>query len=322
MTQGAAMDPLVSIVIPAYNKAEETLAAAESALGQTYGRVEVIVVDDGSTDATADFLSGRRDLRYVRQENAGACRARNTGLGLARGEVVGFLDCDDLYEPRKVEEGIRFLREHPECGFVHTAAWFIDARGSIVGRYAHPRSRGKTDVFRRLLMGNHICNSTVLVRRTCLDRIGGFDERIFMPADWDLWLRLAQRFPCGYQDLPLTRYRVSGNYILAHTERCFDEERYVLAKWVRLVDARTYRRALAALDRRAAQIAFLRGRRDRMRDLCREALRRDPASWKTWGLLTGSVLAPGRLRTALTRRIVRLPEEAPSTDFETAATCP
>lgn len=226
------MNPLVSIIVPAYNKSVLTIKTIESVLAQTYSPIEIIVVDDGSTDDTRQQLSRyTKRIQYVYKNNGGACSARNLGFHLSKGEYLGFLDCDDLYHPQKVQHSVHYLEEHPQFGFVHTAADFIDEKGSFVGTCDHPRSRRTGWITPRLILGNFICNATPLMRRFCLEKVGVFDESVFTPADWDLWLRLSAHYPVGYIPLRLSQYRVSHSYVFENLELAKGEEKYVIEKF-------------------------------------------------------------------------------------------
>ena len=164
------------------------------------------------------------------KENGGACSARNKGIGMAEGEYVALLDCDDLYLPRKIEKSIAYLEENEDCGFVHTAAYFVDEEDSVVEVFSTPESRRFEGVAKKLLLRNFICNSTIVARRSCFEEAGLFDETIFMPADWDMWMRLAEKYEVGYIDKPLTSHRNPGSYILQHLQRSRSEELFVLEK--------------------------------------------------------------------------------------------
>ena len=120
--------PLVTVVVPAYNSSAFLRQAVDSALGQTYPFVEVIVVDDGSTDGTTEVVAGYGSkIVFIHQRNAGVAAARNTALRVARGELVAYLDADDVWDPDKVRRQVEFLAAHPECGLVHTTG----CRGGI-----------------------------------------------------------------------------------------------------------------------------------------------------------------------------------------------
>lgn len=221
----------ISVIIPAYNMAELTVKAVESVLNQTYENIEIIVVDDGSTDNTRQrLISYAKDIKYVYKKNGGACSARNLGISLSTGEYIGFLDCDDTYLPKKVELCVDYLEKHPDFGFVHTAAYYVDRNDTILRTFSHRRSRRIGWIAKKLLPRNYICNSTPLVRRVCFEKTGLFDETIFIPADWDMWLRLAEKYQVGYMNTPLTLYRMSGSYILNNVEKSKQEEKLMLEK--------------------------------------------------------------------------------------------
>ena len=221
----------VSVVIPAYNAADLTVKTVESVLEQTYANIEVIVVDDGSTDNTGERLqpyAGR--IKYIYKENGGACSARNLGIRMAEGDYIGFLDCDDIYLPGKIERSVDYLERRPDFGFVHTPVRFIDEEDVPLRVYALPEGRRTGRIAKRLLSRNFICNSTILARRSCFGEAGFFDEKLFTHADWDMWLRLAERYKVGYINSPLTLYRRSTNYILRHLEQSKREGLAVLEK--------------------------------------------------------------------------------------------
>lgn len=222
----------VSVVIPAYNKAKDTVGVVESVLNQTYKNIEIIVVDDGSSDNTRQLLCDYSDrIRYIYKDNGGACSARNVGIRLASGEYIGLLDCDDLYLPEKIELSVKFLEEHRDFGFVHSAAYFIDENDNILRKFSHRLSRRRRgSMAKDLLFRDFICNSTVVVRKSCFAKVGLFDEEIFTPGDWDMWLRLAENYKAGYIDRPLVSYRVSSSYNFNHVGQVRREELVVLKK--------------------------------------------------------------------------------------------
>lgn len=223
-------NPLVSVIIPAYNMAECTRQTVDSLLAQDYGLVEVIAVDDGSSDSTPGVLEsyGER-IRFLRQANQGACRARNLGFSHCKGDLVAFLDCDDLWEPGKARRCVDYFRGHPRAGMVYSHAYWIDARGEIVGpRDFSPRPQGR--VFRTLFAEDHVVNSTPVMRREALERVGPWDESIFTTADWDLWLRLALEFEVGFIQEALSRTRVASRYNGRNIERTRRETLYLIEK--------------------------------------------------------------------------------------------
>lgn len=202
--------PLVSVVIPAYNCAEFITETLESVYKQTYKNYEIIVVDDGSADGTKSALDPHMEkIRYFYQENKGTAAARNAGVEKARGELIAFLDNDDLWLPEKLELQVRALQKYPEACFVFTEGKSFDGSGllkdSLIPKHfrkwinSHNYDRSiflRGWIFEEFLPANIICSATsVLVKKQCLLDIGGLDEEISIGDDYDLYLRLARHYP-------------------------------------------------------------------------------------------------------------------------------
>jgi glycosyltransferase involved in cell wall biosynthesis len=199
--------PTVSIVVPAYNQCRYLGDAIRSAMTQTHANLEVIVVDDGSTDDTAAVCRSFTDtrVRYVWQENRGLSAARNTGIRESRGEFLTFLDSDDLFLPEKVALLLGAFERDPDLGLVAGQAVLIDQHGQRLGEvFDRPLPDEPTD----LLLGNPLHVGSVLLRRGWQERVGLFDESLRSYEDWDLWLRLA-RAGCkmGWVPQPVSLYR-------------------------------------------------------------------------------------------------------------------
>ncbi len=188
----------VSIIIPTYNRADMVVETVQSALKQTYPNVEVIVVDDGSTDGTRETLErafGDR-IRYIYQENSGRSRARNRGIEAATGEAFIFLDSDDWLLPNAVADGVAFLEAHPQVEVAYGDGYYTDAQGRRLSRLSDERPAVPPH---RLLaiMALHnlpIAPHAAIMRRRALERLQGppwFDERLRGGEDADFWLRLA-----------------------------------------------------------------------------------------------------------------------------------
>jgi glycosyltransferase involved in cell wall biosynthesis len=203
---GLSAVPTFSVVIPAYN-AERTLrATVVSVFGQTRSDFEVIVVDDGSTDATAGVVEALENdprIRLVRRPNGGVAIARNAGIAVAQGQYVCFLDADDVWLPTYLEAMGNALDARREAGLAFTDAWVWDegvrrfGRRTIMDTGNPPTTvpDDARDLFRRLLAANFMFTSTT-VRRDALADVGGFDARVSPSEDWELWLRFAAR---GYR---------------------------------------------------------------------------------------------------------------------------
>lgn len=202
--------PLVSVIIPAYNCARFINDTLLSVYKQTYRDWEIIVVDDGSTDDTKDALAPHMErIRYCFQENRGAAAARNAGVRTARGDLIAFLDNDDIWLPEKLEVQVRAMQNWPDCGLVFTDGKTFTESGIrsdsvISGRLHGWINENKVSdpmvakgwFARELFFVNEISSaSSVMVRKESLETVGDFDERITITDDYDLWLRIAQRYP-------------------------------------------------------------------------------------------------------------------------------
>src|SRR5215218_167149 len=204
---------VVSVVIPCYNQAHFLGEAIESVLCQSYQGFEVIVVDDGSQDDTAQlalaYAAEDARVRLVRQENRGLAGARNRGLRESTGEYMVFLDSDDRLMKEALEVGVRELESHPECAFVSGHYRAISAEGDA---YAVPRQhRVDGDHYLALLRDNYISMpASVMYRRWVFGEVGGFDGTVDAAADWDLYLRVARRFPIHHHGEVVAEYRWHG----------------------------------------------------------------------------------------------------------------
>ena len=183
----------VTVAIASYNMANYLPAAIDSALAQDHDDVEVLVVDDGSTDETHEVASryGRR-VRYVYQENAGVASAYNRALELAKGEYVHFLDADDVLTPSTVGRLAELLDESPNAGLAYGDALVMDAGGEVYGSRVAPASFGgrrlipSAEAFKGLLRGCHITTSAVMIRKSVLDKVTPFRQKSVPGEDWDM----------------------------------------------------------------------------------------------------------------------------------------
>ena len=207
--------PLVSVVMPAYNAADFIAAALDSVLAQTYRPIEVLVADDGSKDGTAAVVRGfGPPVVYLRQENRGPAGARNLALAHARGEFVAFLDADDLWHPRKLDLQVRAMQSEPKLGLLATEVTEETPEGPVPER---PELASVS--YRRLYLGNLLTTSSILVRRALLNGAQTFDERFFGPEDFDVWLRVAGRSAVAVMRAPLTYHREVEGSVQGNPER-------------------------------------------------------------------------------------------------------
>jgi glycosyltransferase involved in cell wall biosynthesis len=207
------MEPVVSIVMPTFNRMEFVPATVESVLRQTVPHWELIIADDGSNAETLEYLAGlTRDeriqlLRLGRSGNAGT--ARNAGIAAARASLLAFLDSDDLWAPSKLERQLAELRANPECGWSYTAFVMIDAAGQVLpSEGSRPWTPHSGQIFVQTVRTTaSIRPSSVLARTDLVREIGAFDESIDCSEDYDFMLRLAFRSPVCVVDEPLISVR-------------------------------------------------------------------------------------------------------------------
>ena len=215
------MIPRVSAVIPTYNNSVLLREAIESVRSQDMPDLEMVIVDDGSDDDTIDVLGSLKgsDIRVARQANGGPAKARNLGISLSRGQWIAFLDDDDLWLPGKLKNQMEAIQRHPDVGFSYTDVILHYESGKEV---VHIPKHWGADIFNGLLWGNQLATDTVIVRRDCLQAVGGFNENFRTGEDWDLWLRLAARFESIYVPKHLTFCRPPANRGTKYNMRIYE----------------------------------------------------------------------------------------------------
>jgi glycosyltransferase involved in cell wall biosynthesis len=203
--------PSVSIVVATHNQGAFLAEAVASVRAQTFADWELLIVDDGSTDDTAAVAGRFRDdgrIRYLPGPHAERAAARNRGIAASTGDLVAFLDADDLWRPEKLARQVAALAAAPDAGACYTATRFVDGGGRPlpIRKPAHATAGRLFPAFAR---GNFVILASMVVRRSCLAALGGFDATlpVYGCEDWDLWLRLARRWPIAALDEELTLYR-------------------------------------------------------------------------------------------------------------------
>jgi len=200
--------PLVSIVTPSLNQGRFIEDAVKSVLGQDYPRVEYLVMDGGSTDETLSVLRRYHGaLQFTSGPDGGQAAAINGGFRATAGEVLGWLNADDLYEPAAVSAAVAYLREHPETALVYGDARHVDTEGRDLGPCAYVEP---ANVERLIHEVDYIVQPASFFRRSAFEAVGGLDESLHWALDYDLWLKIARRFPIAYLPRPLARYRLTG----------------------------------------------------------------------------------------------------------------
>ena len=192
----------MSVIIPTYNRSSCLGRAIDSVLDQTFTGFELMVVDDGSTDKTAELLEtyGNR-LKVIRQSNRGVSAARNAGILASRGELIALLDSDDSWLPRKLEQQVAFFRSRPEALIGQTQEIWIRNGRRINPKKRHQKFSGM--IFEKSLPLCLVSPSAVMIRRSLLEEVGLFDETLPACEDYDLWLRITWKYPVHLIETPL-----------------------------------------------------------------------------------------------------------------------
>ena len=246
------MKPKVSVVVTCYNYGKFIVGCLDSLQKQTFSDFEVIVVDDGSTDNSAEkicpYLNDRR-FRYINQKNGGQANAKNRGIKESKADLIAFLDADDQWLPEKLEKQIPLFVK-AEVGVVYSCSRLIDAQGrpmefNFKGKYLTPRS-GNVSCW--LFLDNFVMFSSSIVRGECFEKFGQFDESLKMGIDWDLWLRISTKYDFDFVDEPLLAYRVGHSGQMSKNietrQQCSDliMER-ILRNYPGVIDKKTVREA-------------------------------------------------------------------------------
>lgn len=209
--------PLISVVIPAYNCQSTIKDTLNSVFEQTYKALEIIVIDDGSTDNTLAIIESIDDDRLIvlTQSNSGVSASRNRGIGYANGEFVALLDADDLWLPNKLSEQLKAFQNEPTAAVAYSWTNYIDEAGNLLREGYYCKFTG--DVHHQLLLGCFLeSGSNPLVRRNALNAVGGFDESLRTCEDWDLWIRLSLHYSFTVVPQVHVKYR-----IFAHSKSFF-----------------------------------------------------------------------------------------------------
>ena len=234
--------PRVSVIIPTYNYGHFLGEAIQSVLDQTFTDFEIIIVNDGSTDNTNEVAESFTDprIRYIYQENRGLSAARNTGIKASSGVYIATLDSDDMWLQQNLEIVVKRLDSHPDVGLVCSDLQvYDDATGAILGRFwydkrshsrVNPKKAARFALQYLLHRGCFIAPQAILVRRTVFHEVGYFDESLRTHEDWDMAVRIVQRFPIETIDIPLVINRKHGVSMQSNIERMYEGAIIVLNK--------------------------------------------------------------------------------------------
>ncbi len=226
-------NPLVSVVLPTYNRARLLRRAIKSVLDQTYANLELMVVDDCSTDSTEGVMKEFQDdrIRYIRHEkNQGAPIARNTGIQAAKGKYIAFQDSDDVWGYTKLEKQINaFNSAAADLGVVYTSFWLIDNdKKKLVPSSLVKQTEGK--IHNTLLATNFVSLSSAIVKKECFVKVGMF-ENIPRFQDWELWLRISKYYSFKHLREPLVKVYRQSDSISRNTDVLISARKYILSKY-------------------------------------------------------------------------------------------
>ncbi len=326
---------LISVILPTYNRANYIRQAAQSVLGQTYAALELIIIDDGSTDETEKVLEDiRRDsrVRYISQNNSGAANARNHGLKLANGEYVAFIDSDDIWQKEKLEEQIYVMKALPQIGLV--CSDFAARKNNVEIEISHIRNyfdvfntynlklgdifsdRLKIDervsvlegvgevfwgyIYETMIFGNIILTSTCLCRASIFKEVGVFNTSYPTLEDYDLFLRITEKYPIAFIDKNLIIYQYSDNQLSG--ENYFGKLCEVLIdiysnNFEKIRGTQFYQNNRNKIKQRlgmyqgmAAYFHYSRGHRRPALEYCVKAIRNNPFMIKNYACLLLSLL--------------------------------
>lgn len=205
------LTPKVSVVIPTYNHSRYLPYALESVINQSYANLEVIVIDDGSTDGTAEVIKPYHSkINYIYKENGGTPSALNLGLSRATGKYICWLSADDAFIEDKVSKQVGLMESDPSLGFSYTSFIVIDAGGKKQYEVNSPFYPNKQEMVTKLMEGCFINGSSVMMSTQALKTVGHFDVGLPQAHDYDLWYRFLRHYSCGFLPDHLLAYRWHG----------------------------------------------------------------------------------------------------------------
>ncbi len=210
----------ISVIIPVFNGEKTIKETIDSILNQTFKSIELIIIDDGSTDSTVEIIENISDsrIKLFYYPNGGLSTSRNRGISLAQGEYISFIDADDLWTPDKLESQWQALQENPQADVAYSWTDYIDESSNFLKSGRRIKANG--DAFSKLLLFNFLENgSNPLIRQKALEKVGVFDESLTAAEDKDMWLRLAANYEFVCVEKPQILYRISTNSMSSNLKR-------------------------------------------------------------------------------------------------------
>jgi glycosyltransferase involved in cell wall biosynthesis len=230
-------NPAISVIIGVFNGERYIRDAVASVLSQSFSDFELLIIDDGSTDGTADVIKRFSDarIRYHYQENLGISAARNAGIKHSKGNYIAFLDCDDIWLEDRLMKQHDLLSENAATGAVYSDCYIA---GESIDDTKYGRgffsivSPKKGRIFKELLSANMIPSPTMLIRKECFERTGLFDTSLSSAADYDMWLRIAREYNFDFLKEPLAKYREHAGGMSKNRAKAIEDALRVFAKFV------------------------------------------------------------------------------------------
>lgn len=296
--------PRVSVILPTYNREATLGAAIQSVLDQSFRSFELIIVDDASSDATEQLVGSIDDARisYLRhQNNSGGSAARNSGLKAAKGELLAFQDSDDRWLPEKLERQVAQLDANPEIGLVWCPYTRSEPNGGSTLHPARSMQCPRGEAHSALLEKNFIGTPTIVARRACYERCGGFDEALPRFQDWDWVVRVAEQFSIDHIDEPLVEAGWAENNITdGHSAALVTAERILLEKH-RSALSKVGPALLAHRLWHYAHVCLMAGEAQAGREALKEARQLQPTAARTLFALLAQMPPLYRLAYRVTR---------------------
>jgi len=242
--------PKVSVVIPCHNHGDYLRSALESVLAQNYSNLEILVVDDGSSDHTRQVVAEFPHVNYIRQCHSGCSVARNNGIKRSDGDLIAFLDADDLWLPGKLHAQVKHLMKNPDYGLVYSPIRVLNNSSGVVKW--RPKLYARHATLEKLLVSNTISTSTVLVRRSCFEKVGLFDPDLGEFQDWEMWLRIASFFNVGVVRKSLAVYRQYRSPLERNVRAVLGNQLVVIKKIREFTEGREVKVPLSIFDQAVA----------------------------------------------------------------------
>ena len=247
---------LVSIIMPAYNAEKTIRESIQSVLEQAYQEWELLVVNDGSVDETENIVKSYSDTRIklINQKNGGVSNARNNALKQAKGEYLSFLDSDDLWIKTKLDLQVKYLEKN-NLKFVYSKSYSFTNNSDDIKEAFKFVSLGFEDK-EEILIYDFIPILTVLFHRTILEDVGFFDESLQGTEDWDMWIRILQKYEAGFVKEYLTKYRIIDTGLSKNFSKHFIQEEKVFQKYIKLYNKESKRYRIWFSNKKQAIIAL------------------------------------------------------------------